>query len=172
MTPPEGLEIRALRADDAEALAALQNLPGFRHGTLRLPYTTPDQVRAFLQALPRGSLSLVGVLDGRPVASGGLTRYDGRRAHAANLGMGVHDDFAGRGIGTALLGAILDAADNWLAITRIELTVWTDNARAIALYERHGFQHEGVRRADAFRAGAYVDSFAMARLRPGLNLPT
>jgi putative acetyltransferase len=171
MTPPEGLELRAVRPADAEALAALQNCPGFRLGTLRLPYTTPEQVARWIEARAPGGLSLVGVLDGKLVASGGLTRFDGRRAHAANLGMGVHDDFAGRGIGTALLGAILDAADNWLAIRRIELTVWTDNARAIALYERHGFQHEGVRRADAFRAGEYVDSFAMARLRPGLNLP-
>ncbi len=167
MTPPPGLEIRALRPKDAEALAALQNLPKFRHGTLRLPYSSVDDVRAWMARRPPGGLSLAAMLDGRMVGQAGLFRYDGRRAHAANLGMGVHDDFHGRGIGTALLAAILDAADNWLAITRIELTVWADNARAIALYERHGFQHEGLRRQDAFRAGAYVDSLAMARLRLG-----
>jgi L-phenylalanine/L-methionine N-acetyltransferase len=165
MPAPEGLELRAVRADDAEALATLQNTPGFRHGTLRLPYTTPESVRRWIEARGPGGLSLVGMLDGRLVASGGLSRFDGRRAHVANLGMGVHDDFAGRGIGTALLVAILDAADNWLAIRRIELTVYTDNARAIALYERHGFAREGVHRQDAFRAGEYVDSLAMARLR-------
>jgi putative acetyltransferase len=163
--PPAGLELRALRPADAEALATLQNCPGFRHGTLRLPFTTPEEVRKWIDARAPGGLSLVGVLDGTLVASGGLTRFIGRRVHVANLGMGVHDDFVGRGIGTALLRAILDAADNWLAIRRVELTVYTDNPRAIALYERHGFAREGVHRQHAFRAGEYVDSLAMARLR-------
>jgi putative acetyltransferase len=164
MTPP-GLTLRALRPDDADALAELQNCAGFRHGTLRLPFTAAHELRRWIEARAPGGLSLVGVLDGRLVASGGLDRGIGRRAHAARLGMGVHDDCTGRGIGTALLRAVLDAADNWLAIRRIELTVFADNARAIALYERHGFAREGVHRQDAFRAGEYVDSLAMARLR-------
>lgn len=103
----------------------------------------------------------------RPGDAGGLQRFAGRQAHAAGLGMGVHDAFTGRGIGAALIGAMLDAADNWLALRRIELTVFPDNAPAIRLYERHGFVREGLKRQDAFRAGAYVDSLLMARLRQG-----
>jgi putative acetyltransferase len=78
--------------------------------------------------------------------------------------MGVADDLTGRGIGTALLRALLDAADNWLDIRRIELTVFADNERAIRLYERHGFQREGLMRAYGFRDGCYADALAMARL--------
>ena len=78
--------------------------------------------------------------------------------------MGVADDLSGRGIGTALLRALLDAADKWLDIRRIELTVFHDNERAIRLYERIGFEREGVLRAYAFRDGRYVDVIAMARL--------
>ena len=48
---------------------------------------------------------------------------------------------------------------------RLELSVYADNTRAIALYERFGFEREGLYRAYAWRAGAYVDSVAMARLR-------
>jgi L-phenylalanine/L-methionine N-acetyltransferase len=61
---------------------------------------------------------------------------------------------------------LLDWADNWAAVLRIELTVFTDNARAIALYQRHGFAQEGVMRAYALRDGAYADALAMARLHP------
>jgi len=41
----------------------------------------------------------------------------------------------------------------------------TDNARAIALYERFGFTREGLHRGYIFRDGGYVDTFTMARAR-------
>jgi putative acetyltransferase len=88
-----------------------------------------------------------------------------RRSHAAGLGMAVHDAYAGRGAGTALMQALVDLADRWWNIKRLELDVYVDNDRAIALYERFGFEREGVLRAYAWRDGAYVDTIAMARLR-------
>jgi putative acetyltransferase len=77
----------------------------------------------------------------------------------------VHDDFHRRGIGSRLLAALTDAADNWLNLSRLELAVYVDNAAAVRLYEKFGFAVEGTRRRDAFRDGAFVDSFVMARLR-------
>jgi putative acetyltransferase len=80
--------------------------------------------------------------------------------------MAVRDDWQGKGVGKALLGAAVDLADNWLNVERIELTVYTDNAAAIALYQRFGFDIEGTFRRYGFREGVYVDAHAMARLRP------
>ena len=160
-----GLQIRAARLDDSEALTALSNLPGYRAGTLRLPYQSVEEIRKWLEAERTGSLALVAILDGQIVGSAGFNRYKGRRSHAAGIGLGVHDDFQGKGVGTALLAALIDAADNWHAIKRLELTVFTDNARAIRLYEKFGFEAEGVQRAFAFRAGQYVDALGMARVR-------
>ena len=77
----------------------------------------------------------------------------------------MHDAYAGRGAGTALLAAVIELADNWLNLRRLELSVYADNARAIGLYERVGFEREGLNRAYSWRNGAYVDSLAMARLR-------
>jgi L-phenylalanine/L-methionine N-acetyltransferase len=163
--PPDGLTLRAARADDADGIAELQGLPFYRFGTLRTPFPSPADVRRWLESRAPGSLALVASLDGRIVANGGLERFAGRRLHAATLGMGVHDDYCGRGIGRALLSALLDAADNWLDIRRIELGVFTDNHAAIRLYESAGFRIEGTSRAFAFRDGRYVDAYAMARLR-------
>jgi putative acetyltransferase len=42
--------------------------------------------------------------------------------------MAVRDDWQGKGVGTALMEAALDLADNWLNLTRIELRVYVDNA--------------------------------------------
>lgn len=89
---PAGLVIRATRLDDYEAVATLINLPGFRAGTLRLPYQRPEQVRKWPENQNPDGLNIVAVLGDRIVGQAGLERYGGRRAHAAGLGMGVHDD--------------------------------------------------------------------------------
>ena len=83
----------------------------------------------------------------------------------ATLGMGVHDDFQNKGVGTRLLQAVLDLADNWLNLKRVELQVFTDNARAVHLYEKFGFIVEGTHEAFAFREGEYVDAYYMARVK-------
>ena len=80
--------------------------------------------------------------------------------------MAVHDNYQGRGVGSALMAAMLELADNWLGLRRIELEVWADNARAVHLYEKFGFQIEGTGRQYARRAGQLVDAHFMARLKP------
>jgi L-phenylalanine/L-methionine N-acetyltransferase len=160
-----GVTIRATRVDDYQAITALFNLPKYRAGTARLPYQRPEQTRKWLEGLSADAFNIVAVLDDEIIGQAGLERRWGRRSHAAELGIGVHDDHQGEGVGTALLQEIVDAADNWLAIRRVELTVFTDNAPAIRLYEKFEFESEGIKRAFAFRAGRYADVLAMARLR-------
>ncbi|MBB6484966.1 GNAT family N-acetyltransferase [Rhizobium lusitanum] len=157
--------IRATRVSDAEAIAAIANLPGFRAGTLRLPFQNIEETRQWLEKPSPNSTGIVAEVDGQVVGSAGLTRLSGRRIHIGQIGMGVHDDFTGSGIGSALLGALIDTADNWLAIKRLELTVYADNIPAIGLYEKFGFETEGRLRAFAFRNGEFVDALTMARLR-------
>ena len=76
----------------------------------------------------------------------------------------VRWDCQGQGIGTALLEAVLDLADNWLMLHRVELEVYADNGDAIRLYQRFGFETEGRKREAAVKAGDYVDMLVMARL--------
>jgi putative acetyltransferase len=160
--------VRAQEPEDLVELTEVWNQPQAVWGTLQLPYTSLAARRARQDVRPRGAhdVTLVAVVEGKVVASLFLARFDGRRAHAGTFGMAVADDYVGRGVGTALMQAMIDQADRWLGLTRIELTVWTDNARAITLYERFGFEREGVLRAYALRDGVLVDALAMARLRP------
>jgi putative acetyltransferase len=108
---------------------------------------------------------LVAELDGRIVGTIGLVLSHGRRAHTGAIGMSVDEAYQGRGIGTALMAAIIDLADNWYNLLRLELQVYTDNEVAIRLYHRFGFVIEGTLRSYAFRAGAFADAYYMARLR-------
>ena len=162
--PPPGLLIRAIRPGDAEAVAAMQALPGFRWGTGRLPYPSPDDVRRWIEDKPQANASLVAAMKAEIVGSAGLERFAGRRAHVGSIHMGVHDAWAGQGVVTALLAALVDLADNWLGLRRLELTVYSDNAPALALYRRFGFAEEGRHRAYALRGGTYMDALSMARL--------
>ncbi|TYC67154.1 GNAT family N-acetyltransferase [Stappia sp. BW2] len=162
---PEGLVIRAERPEDVDGLTVLQGLPKFREGTLRLPYPRRKDVEARVSQSSPDKVSLVGYLGEKLVAAAGFTRFAGRRGHAASLGMGVHDDYSGRGIGQAMLGELIEIAENWMNIHRLELTVFADNDPAVRLYQKLGFEIEGTLRDFAFRSGAFVDAYAMARLR-------
>jgi L-phenylalanine/L-methionine N-acetyltransferase len=106
-------------------------------------------------------------VEGEVVGNLGLETFPNRPRirHAGILGMAVHDDWQGRGIGTALMGTALDLADNWLNLSRVELTVYTHNAAGFALYEKFHFEREGTHRRYAFRDGGFVDAYSMARLK-------
>ena len=159
------LTIRVREPSDWQEIAALLQLPRVRWGTLRLPFVSAEQMRQWIEKPPEGHVDIVALLDQRLVGSADVTQYKGRRSHAGGVGLVVHDDFHRRGIGSALLKALVDTADNWLNLRRLELTVYVDNESAIRLYEKFGFAIEGTRKVDAFRDGAFVDSYAMARLR-------
>ncbi|OMU37074.1 acetyltransferase, partial [Burkholderia pseudomallei] len=128
--------VRATELADAAAIAQIRNQPLVQHGTLAMPHASADAVAAWLVRLAarrNGGLDLCAEVDGRVVGHGGLELFSGRRAHCALLGIGVHDAYAGRGVGRALMAALVDGADRALGLRRIELTVFADNARAIAL---------------------------------------
>ncbi len=159
--------IRAAEPGDAAGIAQVFSGREAARGTVQVPLRSVEDTRKYLANLPAGDMQLVACIRDRIVGGLGLHRggMRARRVHAASIGMAVHDDWVGRGIGTALLRAAVDLADNWLGLRRLELTVYPDNARAIALYERFGFTVEGRHRDYALRDGVYVDALAMARLR-------
>lgn len=91
--------------------------------------------------------------------------------HVGAVGLFVHADYQGRGVGTTLMETLLDLADHWLMLVRVELEVFADNEQAIRLYEKLGFEKEGLLRMTTVRNGRYVDEYKMARIRPGVTAP-
>lgn len=162
------IHIRRAEPDDCPAIHEIFSCPKAVSGTLQLPYPSREHWRRRLTEPSGDTYHLVAVVGDRVVGILGVHTFPNRprRRHAATIGMSVHDEWQGKGIGTAMMRAGVDLADNWLNLTRLELEVYTDNEPAIRLYERFGFEREGTLRQHAFRDGRYVDSYLMARLRP------
>jgi putative acetyltransferase len=89
-----------------------------------------------------------------------------RTDHIAYLGgVAIHPDFAGKGLGDYMLREILALAKQ-SGLLRIELSTATINDRAIRLYEKTGFQKEGVlRRYTHLKSeGRFLDEVLMSCL--------
>jgi len=166
----EGLRIRRAEPEDYRDVHEIFSGPRAFAGTLQLPYPSLAHWKQRLAEPGDGFYNLVAVVNDRVVGALGLHTFPDRprRRHAGAVGMAVHDEWQGKGIGTALLRACIELADQWLNLTRLELEVYTDNEPAIRLYERFGFEREGTLRQYAFREGRYVDACQMARLRPAV----
>ena len=171
MTDPAGdrrKEVNVRHAEAGDAKALHRTMTGLRvvEGTLQLPYQTVERYRKWLSELPESTYMLVAESGDEVVGNLGLeAMLTPSRRHVGRLYMAVRDDWQGKGVGTALVEAALDLAENWLNLTRIELEVYTDNQAGIALYEKFGFEIEGTLRRFAFRGGRYVDAYSMARIR-------
>ncbi|ASL42812.1 Spermine/spermidine acetyltransferase [Burkholderia sp. AD24] len=158
------ITIKAPEPSDMEAFAAIMSLPGVRRGTLQLGYRTVEQIAAWHERRLGKGVTVGAWLDGQLVGHAGLSVYPRARSHGAELGICVHDAYHGRGVGTALVQALVDSADGALGLRRIELTVFADNVPAIALYRKFGFVEEGRSRGYALRDGVLADALHMARL--------
>ncbi len=81
----------------------------------------------------------------------------------AGLGMMILPEFRGRGGGRALLAAALESA-RAAGLYKVELEVWPENGRAVALYASAGFVVEGLRRDHYLRRdGSRRSALIMAR---------
>jgi L-phenylalanine/L-methionine N-acetyltransferase len=159
------IAIRATEPEDAEAIHGILRCPRVVANTLQLPWRPLEYTRG-RYIHPSDGYDLAAVVDGRVVGQLGLQVVQNpRRRDVGKFGMAVHDDYQGRGVGSALMAAMVDLADNWLGLRRIELEVWADNEPAIHLYKKFGFEVEGTGRKFAYRAGELVDALYMARLK-------
>lgn len=171
MTAAPGLVIRRASPDDAPGFVRLFSDEDVFGNTLQLPYPDVESWRKRIAEMAQpgtSDISLVGLRDGELVASAGLFRRSPalRQRHVASVGISVAREAQGQGVGAAMLEAVVDFADNWAQVLRMELTVFADNERAVRLYEKFGFVVEGRHRGDTLRAGRYADSLTMARLHP------
>jgi len=86
-----------------------------------------------------------------------------RTSHRAAVMLGVHDASRGKGVGTALFGAMITWAKE-AAIHRLELTVIEHNTQALHLYKKMGFEVEGIKKDSLKIDEAYVNEVYMSKI--------
>lgn len=166
------LVIRPLHPDDAYQLHQIITLPQVARNLLQVPSKTLASTVEWVKNTDPFHHRFVAEQEGQIVGLASLKQANRPRLlHSGSVGLYVHPDHWGQGVGSALMARLLDVADNWLNLKRVELEVFTDNAAAIRLYEKFGFVPEGVRCKAAFRDGELADDLCMARLRDVAHLP-
>jgi putative acetyltransferase len=87
-----------------------------------------------------------------------------RTSHIAYLGgLAIHPAFAGKGLGKKMMYGIIDLVKQQ-GYKRIELSVATENSRAIELYKKIGFEAEGIMRKYTYlkQEGRFLDELLMS----------
>ncbi len=99
------------------------------------------------------------------VGSAGLHQIDFRHRRAS-FGIMIGEKRAwGKGYGTEATALVVDYAFRQLHLNRVQLHVYEYNPRGIRVYEKVGFQREGVLRQEHFYDGRSWDTLVMAMLR-------
>lgn len=165
-TPEPHIVVQRFNEAHLEGVAALYNEPAVCRQVLQMPFQSVEMWRKRLVLDNERRLQLVAVHAGEVIGQLGLEQYlRVRQSHVGTLGMGVATAWQGKGVGSRLLAAALEVADNWMNLHRVELTVFADNEAAHRLYHKFGFETEGRLRDQAVRDGQFVDTLSMARLR-------
>lgn len=114
---------------------------------------------------------LVAEVNGKLV---GFARCEGstlaRKSHTVEFGVGILQAYWGLGLGSAILRYVLDWART-VRIHKVNLSVIETNEKAIALYERYGFEVEGRLRDDKLIDGQYFDTILMGHLFQSGTIP-
>ncbi|WP_404443217.1 GNAT family N-acetyltransferase [Sutcliffiella horikoshii] len=162
--------IREIRIEDAESLlilieevettsAFMLMEPGEREMTL-------EQQKKRIEIIDKQKNSTIFIAEENGKFFGYLFVMGGsvkRTKHSAYLVIGILQEYRGKGIGTKLF----DHASIWALkqnISRLELTVVTENESGVALYKKSGFDIEGTKRNSLMINDRAYDEYYMAKL--------
>ncbi|MGA3057049.1 MAG: arsinothricin resistance N-acetyltransferase ArsN1 family A [Candidatus Limnocylindrales bacterium] len=167
MAPALSLQVRDAAPDDAPAIARIYN-QGIedRTATLETELRSPEERVAWLASHDSRHPVLLAVDPGGVALGwGSLNRFNPRASydHVVDLSVFVAREVRGRGVGTALLGA-LEARARAIGYHKMVLAAFPTNTPGMRLYERHGFVIVGTYHEQGMLDGRWVDVVVMEKL--------
>jgi RimJ/RimL family protein N-acetyltransferase len=164
-------QVRVAEPGDAERLVELAREVGSeQEGWLITAgeWRSASAERRYLKAIRKHPDAAVFVAESNGGIVGRLSiSRDGHPAsdHVADLGLMVARDHRRQGIGLALM----ETAEQWAreaGVRKLELHVFPHNVPAIRLYEKLGYEREGLRRGHYRRGDELIDAILMAKVVP------
>ncbi|MGL5560117.1 MAG: GNAT family N-acetyltransferase [Paraclostridium dentum] len=84
-----------------------------------------------------------------------------RMKHNGTLGISIRKKYWGIGLGSEIMAYLIDWAKSNKITKKINLLVREDNIRGVKLYEKFGFEKEGLLKKDICVNGVYYNTIAM-----------
>jgi RimJ/RimL family protein N-acetyltransferase len=165
------IHLRAFEREDLDIIVKWVNDEAVtRHlsDALIYPISRADEMKwleSISVANPREKVFAIETKEGKLIGSVGLhtISWVDRKAE---LGILIGEkEYWNRGYGTEAMGEILRIAFEKMNLNRIYLRVFDNNSRAIRVYEKCGFQQEGVLRQDHYSEGKYHNTLIMGILK-------
>jgi len=125
---------------------------------------TVKQEEAFIKMHKKeeNHLCLISKIDNEIVGMLSISGSNRKRCkHIGEFGISIMKKHWGKQIGTIMLEDMIEWAKKHGHVTKIDLSVLKKNERAVRLYERLGFKHEGTRSRASFQGGKYLDTYLM-----------
>lgn len=160
------MEIRRATLADAEAISAIYNRE-VTEGTATLdlvPRTVQEQQR-WIQERSGALAVLVAESESRIVGFASLSAYRDRPGYRTSVEDSVYvaDGHQGTGVGSRLLGSVLETAANH-GFHAVFARIVGPQEASVALHRRHGFDLVGIEREVARKFGRWHDVALMQRL--------
>lgn len=171
-----GTNVRLLTDANAAAFSALrleglERCPQALSMSAEVWRTLPlEAVAERIRPQPEGSFVVGAFMGGALCGTAGLRRLDGKERHKAQVwGVYVTERARGRGVGKALLEALIERAKTYPDLEQLSLSVATEQAAARGLYASFGFNVWGLERRALKLPDRYVDEeYRVMWLREGL----
>jgi RimJ/RimL family protein N-acetyltransferase len=167
------IRLRAIERENLPLFTGWLNDPEVSANiSIFLPFSLLDEESWFetMRKTPHSEHPLtIEIRDGegwKPIGNTGLGNIDPRN-RSAEFGIFIGDRSCwDQGYGSEATRLMVRHGFETLNLHRIYLRVFRTNPRAVHVYEKTGFVHEGCMRQAEYRNGSYVDVLFMSLLRP------
>jgi RimJ/RimL family protein N-acetyltransferase len=162
----EGIRIRPLRDDDAEAFAAGTRDPDVRDHSGLPAQHTPHSARAAFARLDDDGFILRAIADAEDDAFLGtvILFSIARHERRCEVGFWLVPEGRGRGAASTAVRLVCGWAEKAWGIERFDAHADADNPASHAVLERNGFVREGLLRGYGLRGEERVDGVVFGRV--------
>lgn len=165
------IELREAIPEDASAIIQFLEAAALETGFLSMGSEglgiSPEEEAVHLERILKSenNILLVALLGDEVIATGSVSATDKPKLrHIGEIGVAVAKDYWGFGLGTSLVDELMYWSQETGIIRRLELTVQTQNQRAIHVYKKLGFSEEAIMPRGVFEMGEYLDVCLMSKM--------